>query len=61
MDMTHRFTTDAPLCGYAEKAYFGGDHCQHCADRDEFLRLRRARRVATQAIERRRNGRARFL
>lgn len=24
---------------YAERAYFDGDHCQHCADREEFLRL----------------------
>jgi len=42
---------------YAEAAYFEGNHCQHCADREEHQRLARARRLATQAHERRRNGR----
>lgn len=26
---------------YSEAAYFEGDHCQHCADRDEHLRFQR--------------------
>lgn len=26
---------------YSEMAYFDGDHCQHCASRDEFNRLKR--------------------
>lgn len=34
---------------YAERAYFDGDFCQHCADRDEVERLRRAMRQAQQA------------
>jgi hypothetical protein len=29
------------MCTYAEKAYFSGDHCAHCAARDEFQRLAR--------------------
>lgn len=60
MDMTHRFTAPretSPLCGYSERAYFGGDHCQHCADRDEHLRLKRIRAQGARMIERRRNGR----
>lgn len=44
---------------YSELAYFENNACQHCADRDEFLRLRRLRRQASQAFDRRRNGRAR--
>lgn len=24
---------------YSEAAYFDGNHCQHCASRDEYLRL----------------------
>ena len=28
---------------YSEAAYFEENHCQHCADRDEFLRLRNIR------------------
>lgn len=29
---------------YSVRAYFDGDHCQHCADRDEWLRLQRLER-----------------
>lgn len=29
------------LCGYAERAYFTTDACQHCAARDEHKRLTR--------------------
>jgi hypothetical protein len=47
------------LCGYGERAYFGGDHCQHCADRDEQLRLKRIRDQGRRFIERRRGSRAR--
>lgn len=46
---------------YAEMAYFDGNHCQHCAARDEHMRLERIRGQARQAyrsIERRRGGRA---
>ena len=28
---------------YSERAYFEGDHCAHCAARDEFMRLKRIR------------------
>jgi len=28
---------------YSERAYFDGDHCAHCAARDEFMRLARIR------------------
>lgn len=48
---------------YSEAAYFDGNHCQHCADRDEHRRLERIRKEANKAIrmnERRRNGRALF-
>ncbi len=30
---------------YSEAAYFDGDHCSHCATRDEFIRLARIRRA----------------
>lgn len=45
---------------YSERAYFDGDHCAHCAARDEFNRLARieARARAAVQAERRRNGRA---
>ena len=46
---------------YSERAYFDGDHCQHCATRDEHMRLERiaaANRQAYKTIERRRGGRA---
>lgn len=29
---------------YSEAAYFDGDHCHHCATRDEFRRLQRIER-----------------
>jgi hypothetical protein len=29
---------------YSEAAYFDGDHCQHCADRDEHRRLQNIQR-----------------
>lgn len=38
---------------YSERAYFDGDHCHHCAARDEWLRLARIRRQTGAAIERR--------
>lgn len=41
---------------YSERAYFDGDHCHHCATRDEHDRLRRVEkrnREARRAIERR--------
>lgn len=37
---------------YAEAAYFDGDHCQHCADRDE--NLHRERIEARARVARRR-------
>lgn len=44
---------------YAERAFFDGDHCQHCADRDEHLRLQRIaalyRKVHDRARRDRRN------
>ena len=33
---------------YSEAAYFDGNHCQHCADRDEAARLDRIMRQARQ-------------
>lgn len=38
---------------YGERAYFEGDHCQHCAERDEWLRLERKRVEAIRALDRR--------
>ena len=38
---------------YAERAYFEGDHCHHCAERDEWLRLERKRVEAIRALDRR--------
>ena len=38
---------------YSERAYFDGDHCQHCAARDEHHRLTRARRQMEKADRRR--------
>ncbi len=46
---------------YAERAYFDNDACQHCATRDEHLRLERIAkrdREALAGLERRRGGRA---
>lgn len=42
---------------YSERAYFDGDHCAHCAARDEFERLRRIAKRARE-FERRTGGRA---
>lgn len=42
---------------YSERAYFDGDHCQHCAARDEHERLRgidRRNAALIRSIERRR-------
>lgn len=38
---------------YAESAYFDGNHCAHCAERAEFMRLRAKRRLALAAMDRR--------
>lgn len=38
---------------YAERAYFEGDHCHHCAARDEALRLERKLTEARRALDRR--------
>lgn len=38
---------------YAERAYFEGDHCHHCAARDEVLRLERKRTEARRFLDRR--------
>ena len=47
---------------YSELAYFEGNHCAHCAARDESLRLANIRKRAAQFIarERRAAPRARF-
>lgn len=42
---------------YSERAYFDGDHCQHCAARDEHVRLQRIRDDARRMLERRRSAR----
>lgn len=39
---------------YSERAYFEGDHCHHCAARDEALRLERKLTEARRALDRRR-------
>ncbi len=47
---------------YSERAYFDGDHCAHCAARDEVNRLAwiaKRNRAAWQAGERRKGSRAR--
>lgn len=36
----------------SERAYFDGDHCQHCADRDERDRLARIQRDNQRALAR---------
>lgn len=49
---------------YAERAYFDGDHCSHCAARDEAARLARIakrNREAVRAVERRTGNRSRSL
>lgn len=38
---------------YSEMAYFDGNACQHCADREEHLRLQRIRTQAIRALDRR--------
>lgn len=35
---------------YSERAYFEGDHCQHCADRNEHLRQARISKTTAQHI-----------
>lgn len=42
---------------YSERAYFEGDHCHHCAARDEHLRIKRIRDQGRRMIERRRSAR----
>jgi hypothetical protein len=42
---------------YSEAAYFDNNACQHCADRDEHLRLKRIRTQALRALDRRRSAR----
>lgn len=47
---------------YAERAYFDGDHCQHCAARDEHDRLcaiAKRNAALVRSIERRTGSRAR--
>ena len=39
---------------YSEASYFDGNHCQHCADRDEAMRLERIERKAKALIARKR-------
>ena len=38
---------------YSEAAYFDGNHCAHCAARDEHLRLKRKMTEARKALDRR--------
>lgn len=38
---------------YSEAAYFDHNHCQHCADREEWLRLQRRVRDCFEAMQRR--------
>lgn len=38
---------------YSEAAYFDGNHCAHCAARDEHNRLERKRTEARRALDRR--------
>lgn len=45
---------------YSERAYFDGDHCQHCADHDEQHRLQRIRKQSSAMLERRRGSRSIF-
>jgi hypothetical protein len=37
---------------YSEAAYFDGNHCAHCAARDEHMRLQRIRALSIRALER---------
>lgn len=38
---------------YSEMAYFDGNHCAHCAAREEHMRLQRIRVQAIRALDRR--------
>lgn len=38
---------------YSEAAYFDGNHCAHCAARDEHMRLQRKRIEAIRSLDRR--------
>lgn len=40
-------------CSYSEAAFFDGNHCHHCAARDEFMRLARIAAEARRALNRR--------
>lgn len=42
---------------YSERAYFEGDHCAHCAARDEFMRLARIQVAVIRALDRRNSRR----
>ncbi len=42
---------------YSEASYFDGNHCAHCATRDEHMRLQRKRIEAIKALDRRRSAR----
>lgn len=42
---------------YSEMAYFDGNACAHCAERDEHMRLERKRINAIRALSRRCTGR----
>jgi hypothetical protein len=53
-EMLRQFNASAD---YAERAYFDGDHCQHCADRDEHLRLERIAATYRKAVDRARRDR----
>lgn len=41
---------------YAERAYFDGDHCHHCAARDEHERLRRIAMQGARVMRERRRS-----
>lgn len=42
---------------YSEAAYFDGNHCAHCAARDEVMRLARIQAQGRRYVERRTGGR----
>ena len=42
---------------YSEAAYFDGNHCAHCAARDEWIRLERKRVEALRSLDRRNSRR----
>lgn len=61
MFINQDFAPAAPLgSNYGEWSYFDGYAFQHIAAWQEEARLKRARKQASQAVERRRNGRALF-